>query len=72
MADSTLQQPGKSMSVLDQFLMKREVAVVTGAGGGLGSELAKILASAEATVALVDRNWNSIQHLADDLQQQGK
>ena len=72
MADSTLQQPGKSMSVLDQFLMKHEVAVVTGAGGGLGSELAKILASAEATVALVDRNWNSIQHLADDLQQQGK
>ena len=38
MADSTLQQPGKSMSVLDQFLMKHEVAVVTGAGVGAPSD----------------------------------
>ena len=27
------------MSILDQFLMKNEVTVVTGAGGGLGSNL---------------------------------
>ena len=59
------------MSILDQFLMKNEVTVVTGAGGGLGSELGKILAAAEATVVLVDQNIHSIQTLAENLQQQG-
>ncbi|MDG2385162.1 MAG: SDR family NAD(P)-dependent oxidoreductase [Pirellulaceae bacterium] len=60
------------MSVIDQFLMKHEVAVVTGAGGGLGSELAKILASAQAIVVLVDRDPTSLQHLAEDLRKQGR
>ena len=59
------------MSILDQFLMKDEVIVVTGAGGGLGSELVKILAAAEATVVLVDQNIHPIQTLAENLQQQG-
>jgi len=58
------------MSILDQFLMKDEVTVVTGAGGGLGSELVKILAAAEATVVLVDQNIHPIQTLAGNLQQQ--
>ena len=59
------------MSILDQFLMKDEVTVVTGAGGGLGSELVKILAAAEATVVLVDQNIHLIQTLAENLHQQG-
>ena len=55
------------MSVLDQFLLTGEIAVITGAGGGLGSELAKILASAQASVVLVDQNLTSIQDLAENL-----
>lgn len=58
------------MSVLDQFLLTDEIAVITGAGGGLGSELAKILASAQASVVLVDQNLTSIQDLAENLREQ--
>ena len=60
------------MSILDQFLMKDEVVVVTGAGGGLGSELAKILAAAQATVILVDINEDAVTELAIQIQSRGE
>ena len=58
------------MSVLDQFLLTGQIAVITGASGGLGSELTKILASAQASVVLVDQNLTSIQDLAENLRKQ--
>ena len=51
--------------------MKDDVTVVTGAGGGLGSKLVKILAVAVAIVVLVDQNIHPIQKLVENLQQQG-
>jgi NAD(P)-dependent dehydrogenase (short-subunit alcohol dehydrogenase family) len=38
------------MNIQEQFSMKDELAIVTGAGGGLGSELAKI--------GTVQKSWN--------------
>ena len=51
--------------------MKDDVTVVTGAGGGLGSKLVKILAAAEAIVVLIDQNIHPIQKLVKNLQQPG-
>ena len=59
------------MTVFDQFSMDTEVAVVTGAAGGLGCELARILAAAHATVILVDINEQALASLAEELTQLG-
>jgi len=59
------------MTVFDQFSMDAEVAVVTGAAGGLGCELARILAAANATVILVDINKQALTLLAEELTQLG-
>ncbi|MDE0864063.1 MAG: SDR family NAD(P)-dependent oxidoreductase [Rubripirellula sp.] len=59
------------MTVFDQFSMDTEVAVVTGAAGGLGCELARILAAANATVILVDINEQAFASLAEELTQLG-
>ena len=59
------------MAVFDQFSMDREVVLVTGAAGGLGSELARILAAAKATVMLVDINEAGLAALQDELTSKG-
>ena len=59
------------MTIHDQFLMHDEVVIVTGAAGGLGSELARILAAANATVVLVDINPKALVALSDELTAQG-
>ena len=48
-----------------------KVAVVTGAGGVLCSEFAKILARAGAKVALLDRNLEAAQGFADQINAEG-
>jgi len=42
------------MKWIDQFSLEKQVAIVTGAAGGLGSELVKILMEAGADVVLAD------------------
>lgn len=59
------------MAAFEQFSMNQEVAIVTGAAGGLGCELARILAAANATVVLVDINEQAIVELSDELNSQG-
>jgi 3-oxoacyl-[acyl-carrier protein] reductase len=54
------------------FDLNHQLAIVTGAGGGLGSELARILAAAQAHVVLVDCNLKAMDALVADLQDQGQ
>jgi NAD(P)-dependent dehydrogenase (short-subunit alcohol dehydrogenase family) len=48
------------MGWIDQFSSENQVAIVTGAAGGLGCELVKILADAGACVA---RGYDCSQRL---------
>ena len=57
-------------NVLDTDLTGR-VAVVTGAGGVLCSELAKVLARAGAKVALLNRTYEKAQLVADEIEAEG-
>ena len=59
------------MATFEQFSMDNEVAIVTGAAGGLGCELARILAAANATVILVDINEQAILELSNELTSKG-
>lgn len=49
-----------------------KVAVVTGAGGVLCSEMARAVAAAGAAVALVDINYPAIKALEEELTAQGR
>src|SRR5690606_22780634 len=47
------------------------VAIITGAGGGLGAECARVLASHGAAVAVVDINGDAAESVAKSLRTEG-
>jgi len=53
------------------FALDGRVAIVTGAGGGLGEGICASLAAAGAAVACVDRNLETAQARADEVQAAG-
>lgn len=55
------------MSVLDQFKLDRKVALVTGAGQGIGRAFALALAEAGADVAVADINETTGQHVVAEV-----
>lgn len=58
------------MQMIDKlFSVQGQCAIITGAAGGLGSELTAILAQAGATVVCVDPNPTSLQALGQRLEQ---
>lgn len=59
------------MAAVELFSMKNEVVIVTGVAGGLGCELARILAAANANVVLVDINETGLTELSNELASQG-
>ena len=59
------------MKWIDQFSLEKQVAVVTGAAGGLGSELVKILMEAGAYVVLADADEIRLTGLAQELDPSG-
>jgi len=55
------------MAVLDEFRLDGQTAVVTGAGQGLGREMARALAEAGADVAIPDVNYDSAVDAAGEI-----
>jgi NAD(P)-dependent dehydrogenase (short-subunit alcohol dehydrogenase family) len=55
------------MSVLDEFRLDGEAALVTGAAGGIGGGFAAAMAEAGANVALVDIDEDGLETTADRL-----
>lgn len=56
----------------DRFGMQGKLALVTGAGSGLGAHFARTLAEAGASVVLAGRRLNLIESGAQALRQEGK
>lgn len=60
------------MNWIKQFSLQNEVAVVTGAAGGLGRELVKILYDAGASLVLADTNTASLKLFAKEIDPLGQ
>jgi 7-alpha-hydroxysteroid dehydrogenase len=60
------------MSVLQRFLVTDRVAIVTGAGKGIGAQIALALADAGADVALVARTVSDLEQIASEVQGRGR
>ncbi|MGE0879040.1 MAG: glucose 1-dehydrogenase [Acidimicrobiia bacterium] len=58
--------------MLDQFRLDGKVAVITGAGKGIGAETARVLADAGADVALTARTESDLTGVAADVQALGR
>lgn len=56
------------MKFIEQFLLKDEVIIVTGAAGGLGRELARLLLDAQATVVMIDIDFAMLEAAAKEIQ----
>jgi NAD(P)-dependent dehydrogenase (short-subunit alcohol dehydrogenase family) len=61
----------KPMAIMDKFLLNDGVAVITGAGRGIGEGIAHSLAGAGAAVVLAARRENEVQKVADDINAAG-
>ena len=61
----------EEMKSQSNFTLRGKVAVVTGASRGLGRQIAKKLAEAGVRVALVSRNLNALQQVAQEIQSEG-
>ena len=59
------------MSIMDKFSLDGHVAVITGAGRGIGEGIAHTLSEAGAAVVLAARRENEIQKVADDVKANG-
>ena len=55
------------MKWISQFSLENKVAIVTGAAGGLGSELVKIILDAGAFVVLADRDKTKLDEFSESL-----
>jgi 7-alpha-hydroxysteroid dehydrogenase len=60
------------MAVLDRFALTEQVAVVTGAGKGIGRGIALCLAEAGADVALAARNEAELEEVAERVRATGR
>jgi len=63
---------GAYMRWVDQFSLENQVAVVTGAAGGLGRELVAILADAGASLVLADTDECKLNELSQEIDPSGQ
>lgn len=61
----------KTTTLTEQFNLNHNVAIVTGAAGGLGQEIAKILAEAGATIVLTDLDEHALKTIERSLTEAG-
>ena len=59
------------MSILDRYSLNGHVAVVTGAGRGIGEGIAKDFAKAGAKVVVAARRTNEIEAVAESIRESG-
>jgi NAD(P)-dependent dehydrogenase (short-subunit alcohol dehydrogenase family) len=52
----------------ERFQIKNDIAIVTGAGGGIGRAISFVFADAGADVILVDREEEALRTIADEIQ----
>ncbi len=60
------------MSVLERFSLRDKVAVITGAGKGIGAEIARVFADAGATVVLAARTATDLEAVASQVSDLGQ
>ncbi|HVM67214.1 MAG TPA: glucose 1-dehydrogenase [Acidimicrobiales bacterium] len=60
------------MSVLDRFRLDGKVAIVTGAGKGIGAAIARAFADAGADVAITARTEADLADVADEVRRRGR
>ena len=66
-----MDQVTKAAPILDRFRLNGKVALVTGAGQGIGRAYAHALGEAGAAVALVDIAADTIGQVAEELKSKG-
>jgi 7-alpha-hydroxysteroid dehydrogenase len=60
------------MLITDRFRLDKQVAVVTGAGKGIGRGIALCLAEAGADVAVAARNMDDLREVVAEIEQRGR
>jgi NAD(P)-dependent dehydrogenase (short-subunit alcohol dehydrogenase family) len=56
---------------MDKFLLEQKVAVITGAGSGIGKATAEVFAERGAKLILIDFNKTNLETVARDIKQRG-
>src|SRR5690606_9830186 len=62
----------KMKDIIKQFSLEGRVALVTGAGSGLGKHFADVLSSAGATVVCVGRRLGPVEAVAEGIRKDGR